>query len=226
MRPRRQSEVSDAITYRDWPPLLGELYSCRGDGSAASQANAPIESGMLVKPRSPNIFAKPKIPSPAIRPLPATSINPATHVVTAPQNTPKPRDSRYRAGLRRRWRFALRRCRAVSSDHLHQVPGRIHSQGAGACRASASGEGRNLFATLELKPFWRNQMATNKPVGDNARKGAVRKRSQVRTKIGGANGWTKRNKKSGEFMAVKRPGKKKAAKKFKGVRTEKKRASR
>jgi len=65
-------------------------------------------------------------------------------------------------------------------------------------------------------------MAVNKPTGDNARKGAVRKRSQVKTRIGGTSGWTKRDRTSGEFMAVKRPGTKKtAAKKFKGVRREK-----
>ena len=66
-------------------------------------------------------------------------------------------------------------------------------------------------------------MAVNKPVGDNARKGAVKKRSQVKTKLGGATAWTKRSRKSGEFMAVKKPAKKaKAATKFKGVRVEKK----
>ena len=66
-------------------------------------------------------------------------------------------------------------------------------------------------------------MAVNKPKGDSARKGAVKKRSQVKTELGGATAWTKRSKKSGEFMAVKRPAKKtKAAKKFKGVRVEKK----
>jgi hypothetical protein len=48
-------------------------------------------------------------------------------------------------------------------------------------------------------------MAVNKPVGDNARKGAAKKRSQVKTKLGGATAWTKRNKKGGEFMAVKKP---------------------
>jgi hypothetical protein len=64
-------------------------------------------------------------------------------------------------------------------------------------------------------------MAVNKPAGDNARKGAVKKRSQVKTKLGGATAWTKRDKKSGEFMAVKKPAKTKAAKKFKGVRREK-----
>lgn len=65
-------------------------------------------------------------------------------------------------------------------------------------------------------------MAVNKPVGDNARKGAVEKRSQVKTKLGGTAAWTKRSKKSGEFLAVKKPAKKtKAAKKFKGVRVEK-----
>jgi hypothetical protein len=66
-------------------------------------------------------------------------------------------------------------------------------------------------------------VAVNKPKGDNARKGAVKKRSQVKTKLGGATAWTKRSKKSGEFMAVTKPAKKtKAAKKFKGERVEKK----
>jgi hypothetical protein len=50
-------------------------------------------------------------------------------------------------------------------------------------------------------------MAVNKPAGDNARKGAVKKRSQLQTKTKGAGG--------GRFMAQKK------AKKFKGVRREK-----
>ena len=58
-------------------------------------------------------------------------------------------------------------------------------------------------------------MAVNKPVGDNARKGAVKKRTQLKNKLTGTA--TKRNKTSGEFMAVK-----KTARKFKGVRREKK----
>jgi hypothetical protein len=57
-------------------------------------------------------------------------------------------------------------------------------------------------------------MATNKPTGDKARKGAVRKRSQLKNKLAGS--WTKRSKKSGEFMDVK-----KTPTKFKGVRREK-----
>ena len=65
-------------------------------------------------------------------------------------------------------------------------------------------------------------MAVNKPVGDRARKGAVKKRTQIKNKLGGATAWTKRSKASGEFMAVKKPAKKtKVAKKFKGVRREK-----
>jgi hypothetical protein len=69
-------------------------------------------------------------------------------------------------------------------------------------------------------------MAVNKPTGDNARKGAVKKRSQVKTTLKGASAFTKRNKTGGEFMAVKKPAKKKkAAKPFKGVRTEKKKAA-
>ena len=67
-------------------------------------------------------------------------------------------------------------------------------------------------------------MAVNKPTGDNARKGAVKKRSQTKSTIGGASAWTKRDRTNGEFMAVKRPAKKKASKKFKGVRVEKKAA--
>ena len=58
-------------------------------------------------------------------------------------------------------------------------------------------------------------MAVNKPVGDNARKGAVRKRSQLEGKLQGKAAWTKRDKTSGEFMDVK-----KSKKKFKGVRRE------
>jgi hypothetical protein len=74
-------------------------------------------------------------------------------------------------------------------------------------------------------------MATNKPTGDNARKGAVKKRSQTKTTMGGASTWTKRNATSGEFMAIKKAKKsapkkaaaanKKTAKKFKGIRREK-----
>ena len=59
-------------------------------------------------------------------------------------------------------------------------------------------------------------MAVNKPAGDNARKGAVRKRSQLKTKMAGKAQWTKRDKTSGAFMANK-----KSKKKFKGVRREK-----
>jgi hypothetical protein len=56
-------------------------------------------------------------------------------------------------------------------------------------------------------------MATNKPVGDNARKGAVKQRSQVlntKTKL-----YVKRDKETGRFMDVKTTGGK-----FKGVTKE------
>ena len=58
-------------------------------------------------------------------------------------------------------------------------------------------------------------MAVNKPVGDSARRGAVRKRSQRKSKSMGKPAWTKRSRNSGEFMAVK-----KSKKKFKGVLRE------
>ena len=57
-------------------------------------------------------------------------------------------------------------------------------------------------------------MASNKPTGDNSRKGAVKKRSQLDNPLTGT--MTKRNKESGEFMDVKSTGGK-----FKGVRKEK-----
>lgn len=57
-------------------------------------------------------------------------------------------------------------------------------------------------------------MASNKPVGDNSRKGAVKKRSQLDNPITGT--MTKRNKESGKFMDVKS-----TEGKFKGVRKEK-----
>jgi hypothetical protein len=56
-------------------------------------------------------------------------------------------------------------------------------------------------------------MAVNRPPGDNARKGAVKKRSQLKNPLTKTS--TKRNKMGGQFMAVK-----KSAKKFKGVRKE------
>jgi hypothetical protein len=43
-------------------------------------------------------------------------------------------------------------------------------------------------------------MAVNKPKGDNARKGAVKKRTQLKTAMAGKKQWTKRDKTSGEFM--------------------------
>jgi hypothetical protein len=61
-------------------------------------------------------------------------------------------------------------------------------------------------------------MATNKPTGDNARKGAVRKRTQVRSKTMGESTWTKRNSSTGKFIDQKKAP---AKKKFKGVRREK-----
>ena len=57
-------------------------------------------------------------------------------------------------------------------------------------------------------------MASNKPTGDNSRKGAVRKRTQVENTRTGLS--TKRDKNNGEFMDVKSSGGK-----FKGVRKEK-----
>jgi len=57
-------------------------------------------------------------------------------------------------------------------------------------------------------------MAKNDPVGDNARRGAVKDRSQVQNPQNG--NWTKRNTETGRFMDQKQDGTP-----FKGVRREK-----
>ena len=59
-------------------------------------------------------------------------------------------------------------------------------------------------------------MASNEPVGDGRRIGAVKKRSQLKTKMMGEEHFTKRSKETGQFMDVKADDKK-----FKGVRKEK-----
>ncbi len=58
-------------------------------------------------------------------------------------------------------------------------------------------------------------MAVNKPAGDDARKGAVRKRSQLETRMQGEKHWTKRDRETGQFIDVKEDDAK-----FKGVRRE------
>jgi hypothetical protein len=58
-------------------------------------------------------------------------------------------------------------------------------------------------------------MAKNAPIGDNARRGAVRDRSQVFNPHTGI--WTKRDSDTGRFMDQKKDGDP-----FKGVRKEKK----
>jgi len=58
-------------------------------------------------------------------------------------------------------------------------------------------------------------MSKNAPIGDNARRGAVRDRSQVFNPHTGT--WTKRDSDTGQFMDQKKDGTP-----FKGVRKEKK----
>jgi hypothetical protein len=73
---------------------------------------------------------------------------------------------------------------------------------------------RNKDSDCALLSEQEFRMAVNKPVGDNTRKGAVKKRTQLKNPLTKTS--TKRNKEGGQFMAVK-----KSAKKFKGVRREK-----
>ena len=59
-------------------------------------------------------------------------------------------------------------------------------------------------------------MASNEPVGDGRRIGAVKKRSQLKTKMMGEEQYTKRDKSVGQFMDGKTDDQK-----FKGVRKKK-----
>jgi hypothetical protein len=59
-------------------------------------------------------------------------------------------------------------------------------------------------------------MATNAPAGDGHRNGAVRKRTQLKTKVQGEERFVKRSKATGQFMDQKED-----RTKFKGVRREK-----
>jgi hypothetical protein len=58
-------------------------------------------------------------------------------------------------------------------------------------------------------------MSTNKPPPDGHRVGAVKDRSQLKTKIEGEEHWTKRDKTTGQFMDQKTDDER-----FKGVRKE------
>jgi hypothetical protein len=80
--------------------------------------------------------------------------------------------------------------------------------------SARAGGSRSFFKTTHNHTGEEHVMATNKPVGDNARKGAVKKRSQLATKTVGKKTFTKRNKEGGQFMAQKNKTK------FKGVRKE------
>jgi hypothetical protein len=78
---------------------------------------------------------------------------------------------------------------------------------------------RHIFAAVGWKPDIGTIIERSEPrrqtVGDNACKGAVRKRAQLETKTIGEKHWTKRSKDSGQFMDQKKEGQ------FKGVRREK-----
>lgn len=84
---------------------------------------------------------------------------------------------------------------------------------AAAFRAGIRLEPKTRFAASRSKE---SEMATNKPK-DGARKGAVKKRTQLATKSQGKKTFTKRSKESGQFIDQKKAP---AKKKFKGVRME------
>src|ERR1700704_55298 len=84
-----------------------------------------------------------------------------------------------------------------------------------ALPAACSSPRRNPFRTMTLI-LVRFQskgppIATTKPVGDNARKGAVRKRTQLPTKTMGESTRTKRDKTTGKFMDQRRPPRKRSS---------------
>jgi hypothetical protein len=98
------------------------------------------------------------------------------------------------------------------------LSGVVTEQGSisGADRAVAFA-GWNQQAGSRLSGDQEASMAVNRPTGDNARRGAVKKRAQLQTRTMGQKTWTKRDKATGEFMDQKKAP---ASKKYKGVRKE------
>jgi hypothetical protein len=68
---------------------------------------------------------------------------------------------------------------------------------------------------LVLRRISEHHTATNAPAGDGHRNGAVRKRTQLKTKVMGEDKFTKRDTTTGQFIDQKEDDKK-----FKGVRRE------
>jgi hypothetical protein len=77
----------------------------------------------------------------------------------------------------------------------------------------AAPELRLVFSIIaqEVSSQTGGKMAVNKPAGDNARKGAVKKRSQTKTTLGGASAWTKRDRNSGDSWPSNAPEKRRPA---------------
>ena len=61
---------------------------------------------------------------------------------------------------------------------------------------------RDNLAKLRTERLQR-ELAVSKPIGDNARKGAIKNALQLKGKAMGKTAWTKRAKTDGKFMAVK-----------------------
>jgi len=97
--------------------------------------------------------------------------------------------------------------RSKSSPPANTYGPGCKNQGASSCQAG------NRPADSELGVSFGDTNGRQQPKGDNARKGAVKKRTQLKNPLTKTS--TKRNKEGGQFMAVK-----KTAKKFKGVRKE------
>lgn len=83
------------------------------------------------------------------------------------------------------------------------------------CIPDATSMELNQFGEVPLVTREVQAMATNAPSGDGHRSGAVRKRTQIKTKVMGEEHFTKRSKKTGQFIDQKAD-----AAKFKGVRKE------
>jgi hypothetical protein len=84
---------------------------------------------------------------------------------------------RSRLTARSRYSFSIfmgRRVPALS----HLVPSSEPNRSRQRCRWAATAA------------FKREEMAVNKPAGDNARKGAVKERTQLKIKLGGATAFT------------------------------------
>jgi hypothetical protein len=100
-----------------------------------------------------------------------------------------------------------RGCPAGPTHHkLHATVRRLKAAAGDSFRPGGTWRGVAEFLSMAaaMRLNEEDHDAVHMPIGDNARKGAVKKRTQLATVLQGKKTWTKRHKATGEFMDQKK----------------------